>query len=191
MKHSGVVWGGNLLWLAPMSCITPHVPVIEERVAEIMELHMPFPRQAPFMYDVAVDWQTKPKPPYGNFILVSPPETLDAVLWKVATRIDAGADAEEMLAWRRTLQSVQMRFLKLDSDDDKHYHMLQMREDKKGEGQSVRLNTIQECLDIYGFKTRKELGQPGLHLSAKCAAALYKEHVRFAPGTRREVTRHD
>ena len=163
--------GGSALWIDPMASINQFIPVMPSKVDDLIQVMFDAPRQCSLTFDVVLSWNvTRGSPPFGKLVLASPPEPFDALLKAVAERIEAKADKTEMAGWHRVLRSVTMRFIQLDSDDDKYYHQLQSRQEKVQEAQTVTLSTVQECFDIWGFKLRKEAANGGVVLSAKAVA---------------------
>ena len=112
----------------------------------------------------------------GKFLRISAEESQDVLLWWVAERIDQGADDSELHGWRRMLMSAPGRiFVKLDNEDDRYFHSLQLREARKAEGHSTRQTALQVSCDVWSFKERKERG--GAKLSAKDVAKLYDDSI--------------
>ena len=137
-------------------------------------------------FDIAISWNAAAVIkglPYGKMVLVSPHETMDAVLWQCSERL--GSDdimEDEVKEWLRVIRSSKFNFLKLDSDDAKYFHSLQMREDKKAEAQALDLNVLQQCLDVWVFKKRKEI-ITNIIIGSEQVARLYEAHIKFAQGS--------
>lgn len=169
--------GVNIMSLDHSVSMTPHVPVVENRVKELKS-HIATPSSCPFTIDVAVTWGKKAKVPWGKLVRVSPEQVTDAILWKVAERIEAGADDNEKEGWKRMVLSATCRFFpKLDNSDKRYYHGLNVRESKKAEARAVGLTTIQVICDVWSFKVRKEVN---CKLSAQAVADIYAEHVTLS-----------
>ena len=89
-----------------------NVPVMEARVTELMQQTLNQPTMCPFTFDVAITWRTNQSPPFGKMELISPPEMMDAVLMKVASRITHAKDPtgeEELQQWHKVLRSCSFR----------------------------------------------------------------------------------
>ena len=68
-------------------------------------------------------------------------------------------------------------FVKMDNEDQRYFHSLQLRETKRAEGYSTSQTALQVACDVWSFKGRKERG--GAKLSAKDVAKLYDDTVTF------------
>ena len=124
----------------------------KKRVQDFKNTSLVTPGPCPFTFDIVINWRNKDVP-FGKLIRVSPIEMQDALLWRVAERILAGASADEVSKWKTTLMSVTCRFFaNLDNDDSRYFHSLQLRELRQAEGAACKLSTIQVVCDVWTFK---------------------------------------
>ena len=131
---------------------SPHVPICKRRVQELKDTSLLTPGPCPFTFHIVINWRNKDVP-FGKLIRVSPIEMQDALLWRVAERIKAGAPDDEVSKWKKTLMSVTCRFFaNLDNDDSRYFHSLQLRELRQAEGAACKLSTIQVVCDVWTFK---------------------------------------
>lgn len=121
--ESVYVCGGNLFWLDLHYNITPNVPILEDKVKDIITLELTAgPKQFPTAIDVNINFVNKL--PMGKCEQISAIEISDALLWHISTRIDAGANEEELKRWRRMCLSMPFRFMRRTSDDAKYKHVI-------------------------------------------------------------------
>ena len=110
---------------------------------------------------------------FGDAVRVSPEEPQQALVLKIAERINDTAPENELLEWKRVLLSCPGRILFLDTDDDIYFHVTNARVSALSAARAMSHKTSQIIIDIYNFKLRKEatLGA----LSAQKIAEFYQD----------------
>ena len=79
---------------------SPHVPICKRRVQDLKDTTLRNPGPSPFVFDIVINWRANVVS-YGKLIHVSPIETQDAMIWRVADRIKSGAPDEEVASWKK------------------------------------------------------------------------------------------
>ena len=167
--------GVNMLWANPLSTLTPNVAIDEDRVLDLMKSTWPDNRVHPINepLDLLADAGVLGSAQLGNFVRVSADEIQHALIFKVAERIEARADAAELEQWQRVLLSSSGRILKLDSYDAQYFHCTNERRRAKRVAAAVtRLQTQLAC-EVWMFRARKQ-SQLNKTLTYQEIADLYR-----------------
>ena len=103
--------GVNVLWASPLMSMTPNVAINQKALKTFMENYWPEGMIRPLTEPV----DFKAVRGLGGLTRLSPEEPVQALVLKVAGRIAAGADAEEMLKWKKVILSCPGRMVKRGS----------------------------------------------------------------------------
>ena len=133
-----------------MKCISPDVPVMQDRVAKLATMIKPG-APIPWTMTVQANFAKGPALPRGKLFRVSPEEICDAILMQLAKDIDAKSDATTMLNWRNSLLSIPMRFTILKGPDAPYYWNLNERELTRGTAAAVVYCQLQDSSDCSGL----------------------------------------
>jgi hypothetical protein len=168
--------GVNLLWASPLESLTPNVAINGKAVLQFMANTWPAGVVKPLAepIDFRVDGQFPLKK--GSLMRLSPEETQHALVLKIAERIEGGADAEELAAWKRCLLSASGRFVRAETFDDQYFWVTNARRRLRDAAAAVVHLASQVVCDIWMFKVRKE-AQLGKSISAVEIAALYEKNM--------------
>ena len=160
--------------------MAPWVPIIEERVLELAEMVQPGLQKLPVIIDAdMLTGAALLANPSCN--VLSPPEPVHAVLFKIEQRLNAGCDSNECAQWKRTLLSYPAVFKRLDSEDAKVAEHNSFRQDYMAAARAVALTARQMIYNVQGFKTRKEKGTT-LSYGADKLHKFWQENVRISAG---------
>ena len=105
---------------------------------------------------------------------MSPPEMMYAFVQAIYRDYKGGASSDTMSQWRNMALSVTMVFKVIEKEDDKHFTLLQQRQDMQADGLAMTYTVLQSIYDLIAFRDRK-----GGTLKAPELAKAYKEHVRW------------
>ena len=171
--------GINLLWQNTMASVTPKVPLSKARILELAEGLEAGVMMKPNMVILA-DFANGEALPRGALNRISPPEPPQALVIKVAQRINGGATAHELLQWKRVLLSVPCIFERVDSVDMIYARACDIRLEHAGIARAVQFSARQTIYSIISFKQSKEIG--GMKFSAELISQFYDAHVKKIPG---------
>ncbi len=183
--------GGHFMWIDHLKSVNPEVPIMEARVMDLAAQMPDAGQKLPWIFTVSANFKTGDQLPRGALFRVSPEEVCDAVLLTIsrdiqlltsATAADTKAGITAKLhAWKKTLASVTMSFVRLDGADDAYYWSLNARELTRGTAHAVAYNPLQDIMDINAFKRHKEKAL-GRLVAAKELSDLYASHIKFVGG---------
>ena len=94
--------------------------------------------------------------PKGHILRLSPDEWTHAVIFRVASRLNANCSAEEALAWKRTLLSAPCIWKYCATSDEQYAEASSLRNDIAAQAQVVIHTKRQTVYNVYGFKAMKE-----------------------------------
>ena len=87
---------------------------------------------------------------------LSPSEWVHAVLFKVASEINAGISCEALEAWRVALWSTPAVFVRIDANDDAFAEANSLRQEAAGFRRAVEHSSRQLVYNIWSLKLRME-----------------------------------
>ncbi len=168
----------NFFWQNPLLSPLPWVPLYKTRAMELVADVTPGLLKFPLVF--LAEFDKGRNLPKGGCMRVSPDEWAHAIIFKVAERLNDGANAAEKKAWLRTLLSCPVTFKHLGSEDAVYAEANSLRNDIQGKARVVTHSARQLVYNIHGFKVRHEKG--GKTYGAKEIAKFWAEHVRLSPG---------
>jgi hypothetical protein len=171
--------GVNVFWANPLESLTPNVAINKKAVENYMQNYWQNGVAKPL--DQPIDLRLDGKFPIlrGSLMRLSPEEMQHALILKVAQRITAGADEEELLVWKRCMLSATGRFVRADTYDEQYFFVTNSRRRMRDAAAAIVHLASQVVCDIWLFKARKE-AQLGKTLSNTDIAKLYDDNMSDA-----------
>ncbi|CAK0889059.1 unnamed protein product, partial [Prorocentrum cordatum] len=121
-----VTGGVNVLWAKPSESLTPTVAINVHAVENFMQNLWPPGLVRPLAEPI--DFLAGPGGVVGGKMTrLSPEEPQQALVLKIAERIEAGADAEEMKRWKACLLSATGRVVRAETWDDQYFWVTNAR----------------------------------------------------------------
>ena len=128
-------------------------------------------------------WSEACAMPKGDCNHFSPCEWVHAVLFKVASEINAGISCEALEKWRVTLLSTPAVFVRIDANDDAFAEANSLRQEAAGFRRAVEHSSRQLVYNIWSLKLRMEASnKDGKEVSARALADFWIRSVRIAAG---------
>ena len=172
--------GCNLFWLDFDEVDGPgrDVPLSMKQINGLMTHYFQSPRAFP--KDVVVDArpETLPSSIKNKLVRVSPPEIIHALVMAIYRDFQDGVADDVMQGWRKCVLSCPMVFKNLDSEDDKHWRLLQERQNSVADAAGMKHTPLQMIADIVAYRKRKSAGNS--NMSAADVAEAYKKNVNWA-----------
>jgi hypothetical protein len=91
-----------------------------------------------------------------NVERLSPDEIEMAFVDRLAEVIESGASDEELKKWRDACLACTYEYRHVDSEDDKHWQALQLRQNLSQNENSMKFTTLQLVYDVIHDKNRRE-----------------------------------
>ena len=123
--HGEYKCGANLFWLQHTD--QTRVPRNQTQIARLQEHHFAKPSPMPLDIVVGVKNGEDPLANKGRLVRLSPSEIVDAFLLAVDRDINIG-DEDVLKKWRTHMLSTTFVFKLAESDDDRHFAAIQLRE---------------------------------------------------------------
>jgi len=171
--------GGNMMWVNNLFSAAPGIPMVETRIASIVQYY--FQKPAPYPMEVVIAIQQddfQPLKHKGGLNSISADEMRLAYFRAIARDVRAKRGADVMAQWRHSLLTVTMEFRLLPTEDDVSFAAINMREDIVTKYTELARSAYQRIHEIALFKARKEkvLGP----LTHKRVAEEYNKHAKLA-----------
>ena len=151
------------------------------RVLELGEVAFEKPCILKFPLVAALNFTDGEAIPKGGLVLVSPHELSHALIFRIASRLDDGADAAECSRWYRVLLSSPCTFQVLDSHDAKFAKANSLRSEVQSLSRAVVHTARQTIYNVWGFKERKEKDL-GRAIGAAEIADFWAANITESPG---------
>ena len=155
----------------------------KQRVEELMDQVTPGLLKYPLV--IRGTWSDGSAMPKGECRHLSPCEWVHAVLFKVASAINAGITDTALAAWRATLLSTPAVFVRIDSDDAAFGEANSLRQEASGYRRAVEHSARQLVYNIWALKLRMEAANNetgGKEIGAQALADFWIKSVRVAAG---------
>lgn len=185
------VCGLNLMWVDFVTSITPGVPVNQSSLSKIKEKMLADPTMARACFqDIIIallPGQTVEKDK-GNLRLLSPEESVQALILKVSEDIAAGVDSEILTEWSLILRSVPTTVELHQSGAEKLYwRALNIREEIGTQADTMCRTTVQRLFEVIEFKQRIEQDRvakkvKGVTMNASAIFEEWNKNVKFSSG---------
>ncbi len=150
------VCGINALWCDPLQSITPGVPVLPRAIEQMISTLFPNGTR-PMEQRLEIQAPPNGKLKYGAAVRVSPEEAQHALILAIARAIKEEAEEQELPEWKRVLLSCPGAFVPLETADDLYFHVTNLRVRCQASARAMAHKTSQIIIDIYNYKTRKEV----------------------------------
>jgi hypothetical protein len=168
------LWHLNL-WYKAMG----DVPVNEGAVASLMTNFFPVPSVV-FPLGMTVVADPEPLVMKGRILVVSPIEIIDALIFAVSACIDAQVPDELMNKWVVCMRSVPFTFEKLESEDDRYFKALNIREALMTKAANLVHTATQKIAALMAYVKRKEATSG--EQTPKAMAEIFEERAKLSPG---------
>ena len=185
------VCGLNLMWVDFVTSITPGVPVNQSSLSKIKEKMLADPTMARACFQgiiiALLPGQTVEKDK-GNLRLLSPEESVQALILKVSEDIAAGVDSEILTEWSLILRSVPTTVELHQSGAEKLYwRALNIREEIGTQADTMCRTTVQRLFEVIEFKQRIEQDRvakkvKGVTMNASAIFEEWNKNVKFSSG---------
>jgi hypothetical protein len=129
---SGYTAKCNLMWINVFGSVVPGVP-INSGAVEGLKNHFfknPVAGGYPMTVRVAVSTGQDVLASKGNLVSLSPLELAHALILRIGEEITAGADNARLKAWRQMVLTCTIAFETMDSNDDRHWRSVELRENE-------------------------------------------------------------
>ena len=185
------VCGLNLMWVDFVTSITPGVPVNQSSLSKLKEKMLADPTMARACFQgiiiALLPGQTVEKDK-GNLRLLSPDESVQALILKVSEDIAAGVDTEILTEWSLILRSVPTTVELHQSGAEKLYwRALNIREEIGTQADTMCRTTVQRLFEVIEFKQRIEQDRvsrkvKGVTMNASAIFEEWNKNVKFSSG---------
>jgi hypothetical protein len=120
----------NLFWLNMFHSVVPGVPVNSGQVDNLKNHFFKHPTAGgyPMIVRVAVCFGQDIVATKGALVSLSPLEMVHAFILRIAEEITSGADTDRLKTWRQMMLTVTFAFETIDSNDDRHWRSVELRE---------------------------------------------------------------
>ena len=169
--------GGNVMWLDVSSQPLPGVPINRRRIQTIIDLKLQTPSSARAdqkeitVGTLRADGASLER---GSMRVISPDESVHALLIRVGERLDESCSEEEAKEWRAVLLSWPMVFEQHASLDDLLWSSINMREDIGTSFDTLYRSPVQRCFELMIYKQEQESSR-GKKVRGKEVAMTAKE----------------
>ena len=184
-RHRRYVCGNNFfshnLWWTP----TTNVPRRPSAIQSLKRFYFETPPLT-FPKTIVVCVPSGSAPPVTQLQMehvqrISPDEIETAFIDRLAEVIEAQASEDELKQWRNLCLNCTYEYRVIDSEDEKHWSALQLRQNLGQDEQTMKFTTLQLVYDVINDRNRREkVNGP---MTVEQVADGYMKNVKFAEGS--------
>ncbi|CAK0825748.1 unnamed protein product [Prorocentrum cordatum] len=182
--------GGNFFWIGLEGLSSLGVPINPSAIDKLQKKYFSRPGVYPDTVVIAIpDMAFEPLAHRAALQCISPDEMKIAFVMALAKRINDGADAEKLKAWKHMGLTVSMHFKILPSQDEVYFAVLNMRQEVVVKFETLARAAYQWIFEIVAFRQRmikelggKDNGEKEKSISPKVVTDLFNKYAESDEG---------